>query len=208
MIEWAINLISATDDALLTMVTNYGVYTYLILFLIIYAETGLLAFPFLPGDGLLFSIGVISGLGNLHLGTVLLVLIFAAILGNLTSYLIGCHSRYFVEKSTFLWMRKYLAESEAFYAMHGGMAIVLGRFLPIVRTYVPVVAGLCSMPQRLFAQYTVIGAVTWVCTFVLLGHLLGEIEWVKHNYGFIFLGLIILTILPIPLKYLFRIISR
>lgn len=207
MIEWAINLISATDDALLSMVTNYGSYIYLILFLIVYAETGLLVFPFLPGDGLLFSIGVISGLGYIHLGTVLIVLIFAAILGNLTSYLIGSRSRFFVERITFLWMRNYLAESQVFYARHGGMAIVLGRFLPIVRTYVPVIAGLCSMPQHLFLRYTVIGALTWVGTFVLLGHLLGEIEWVKNNYGFIFLGLIVLTILPVPLRYLVRLVK-
>lgn len=197
-------IILNTDDAILGLVLEYGVLTYLILFLIIYAETGLLVFPFLPGDGLLFSIGVISGLEYLDIWIILLLLIAAATLGNYTSYLIGHYGQRLFGETRNEKFRDYLHQSQSFYERHGGNAVIFARFFPVLRTYVPLMAGLSGMNWQKFSINSVAGAVAWVLIFTLAGYFLGSIRWVEENYGIIFLSLIIITLLPLPVRYLVR----
>ena len=201
-------IILNTDDAILALVQEYGMITYLILFLIVYAETGLLVFPFLPGDGLLFAIGVISGLGYLEIGWILLLLIIAATLGNYTSFAFGRYGQGLFKESKNERVKVYLQHSQRFYDSHGGNAVIFARFLPVLRTYVPLMAGLSNMHRQKFGINSLVGAVAWVLLFTLLGYFLGSIPWVEENYGFIFLSLIIITILPLPVRYLMKIVRH
>jgi membrane-associated protein len=196
-----IEIILHTDDALLGIVAENVLFAYLILFMIILLETGLIVFPFLPGDGLLFSAGVVAASTSLNVWVLLFVLIIAAILGNIINYSIGRilgnkirqSNNFFIKK----YLLKYLPKTQAFYDKHGGNAIVFGRFFPIIRTFIPFFAGIVKMEKGMFFQKTIIGAISWVTFFLLIGFFVGEIVWVKHNYGLIFLCLIIITLMPI-----------
>jgi membrane-associated protein len=202
MWDTILEIILATDDALLHLVQEYGLLTYMILFLIVYAETGLLFFPFLPGDGLLFSIGVVCGLGHLDLYVLLLITITAAYLGNMTSYSFGRYStRYLTYIRSARWQSR-LEGAHNFYRDYGGNAVLLARFFPILRTYVPFVAGVAAMEISTFSKNSFLGACLWVLIFLLAGYFLGEIPWVQNNYGLIFLSLIVLTLLPLPIQYI------
>lgn len=195
-----IDLILHTDDALLALVADNINKAYFILFIIILLETGLLFFPFLPGDGLLFSAGVITATTELELLVLLPLLIIAAIAGNLMNYYMGgflgigirTSKNYIVQRI----MRTYLPPAEIYYQKHGSQAVIIGRFFPIIRTYIPFVAGLAMMDKKLFLKNTVIGAVLWITLFLVTGFFLGEIPWVKDNYGLIFITLIVITLIP------------
>lgn len=194
-----IELILHTDDALLSLVSENVNKAYLILFLIIMLETGIILFPFLPGDGLLFSAGVIAATTNLNILVLWPLLMLAAITGNLLNYFIGnmlgtglrqSRNR-FIQKSL-----KPLERTEMYYLKHGNKALVIGRFFPVIRTFIPFFAGVVKMSFKLFFNYTVLGALLWITLFLFLGYFLGGIAWVKNNYGLIFLCLIIITLLP------------
>ncbi|MDP2687595.1 MAG: VTT domain-containing protein [Aequorivita sp.] len=194
-----IELILHTDDALLSLVSENVNKAYLVLFLIIMLETGIILFPFLPGDGLLFSAGVIAATTNLNILALWPLLLLAAITGNLLNYFIGnmlgtglrqSRNR-FIQKSL-----KPLERTEMYYLRHGNKALVIGRFFPVIRTFIPFFAGVVKMPFKLFFNYTVLGALLWITLFLFLGYFLGGIAWVKNNYGLIFLCLIIITFLP------------
>ncbi|WP_339654355.1 VTT domain-containing protein [uncultured Maribacter sp.] len=195
-----IELILHTDDALLALVSENVNKAYLILFLIILLETGLIFFPFLPGDGLLFSAGVIAATTELEVTVLIPLLIIAAIAGNLLNYFVGstlgaalrASRNSIVQK----FLKKYLPAAEHYYQKHGNQAVIIGRFFPIIRTYIPFVAGLAKMDQRLFFKNTLIGAFLWISLFLLTGFFLGEIPWVKNNYGLIFLSLIAISLIP------------
>lgn len=195
-----IDLILHTDDALLALVADNINKAYFILFIIVLLETGLLFFPFLPGDGLLFSAGVITATTELELLVLLPLLIIAAIAGNLMNYYTGgflgiglrTSKNYIVQRI----MRAYLPSAEMYYQKHGSQAVIIGRFFPIIRTYIPFVAGLAMMDKKLFLKNTVIGAVLWITLFLVTGFFLGEIPWVKDNYGLIFITLIVITLIP------------
>lgn len=208
MFNRLLEIILATDEALMHLVQDYGVLTYIILFLIVYSETGLLFFPFLPGDGLLFSIGVITGLGHLSLIWLIFLLITAAFAGNLTSYFLGRYSLRFFDRIRSQRWHSYMANANQFYFDYGGNAVLWARFFPILRTYVPFVAGVTKMDMDIFTRNSLLGAILWVLFFLIGGFHLGAIPWVEHNYGLIFLGLIIITILPIPIRYLIRKIRK
>lgn len=202
-----IELILHTDDALLALVSENVNKAYLILFLIIMLETGIILFPFLPGDGLLFSAGVIAASSDLNIVILYVLLMIAAISGNLLNYFIGNLFGTGLRQSKNRFIRKSLIrpleKTETYYLKHGDRAIVIGRFFPVIRTFIPFFAGVVKMPFNLFFKYTVVGAFLWITTFLLLGYFLGEIPWVKNNYGLIFLMLITLTLLPF-LATLFR----
>ncbi len=195
-----LDLILHTDDALLALVAENVTKAYFVIFMVIMLETGLIFFPFLPGDGLLFSAGVISATTELDINVLLIILVIAAILGNLINYNVGhflgtrlrSSNNYFVKR----FLIKHLPKTVTYYKKHGNRAIILGRFFPIIRTYVPFVAGLVKMESILFLKYTTIGAVLWISSFLLAGFYLGEIVWVKNNYGLIFLMLVIITLIP------------
>ena len=193
-------IILNTDDFLLAIVSVNVSEAYIVLFLIILLETGLIFFPFLPGDGLLFSAGVVAATTDLDIRFLIVLLIAAAILGNLINYNVGKfmghklrHSNNYFIKNHFI---KHIPRTEEFYVKYGGSAIIIGRFFPVIRTYIPFLAGIAAMDTKAFLKNTAIGATAWILLFSLTGFFVGEITWVKNNYGLIFLLLIIITLIP------------
>ena len=187
------------DKTLVNVVHDYGTWTYLVLFLIVFTETGIIVFPFLPGDSLLFAAGALAARPETGLSVWVLIplLIAAAFLGDNVNYTVGNYlgPRVFREDFKFL-KRKYLDETQAFYAKHGGKTIIMARFVPIVRTFAPFVAGVGTMTYRYFASYSIAGAVLWVVSLTAAGYLFGNIELVKKNFELVVLGIIVLSVLP------------
>lgn len=189
-----------TDDYLMRIVAENVVEAYIFLFVVIFLETGTIFFPFLPGDGLLFSAGVITASTALNIVWLVPLLILAAVLGNLSNYYVGSFFGKNLEKSQNRFVQKYLMkyiiQTRHFYDKHGAKSIVIGRFFPVIRTYIPFFAGLSGFKQHVFFVYTIIGSVLWVPFFSLTGYFIGENAWVKENFMLIFLGLIIVTLMP------------
>jgi membrane-associated protein len=196
-----IEIILHTDDALIALVADNIYKAYLLLFLIILLETGLIVFPFLPGDGLLFSAGVVAASTELNVWVLLALLIIAATLGNFINYSVGMSMGTRLKRSNHYFIKNHimnhLPEAQHFYDRHGGRAIILGRFFPVIRTYIPFVAGIVRMEKGLFLKNTILGAVVWIVLFLMLGFFVGEIAWVKNNYGLIFIALVIITLIPL-----------
>lgn len=198
-IQAVIDFILHIDKHLVAIVSDYKTWTYLILFLIIFAETGLVVTPFLPGDSLLFAAGAIIAKPESGLSIILMmgVLIVAAILGDLVNFHIGDYigPRAFSGKYRFL-KKEYLEKTQAFYNKHGGKTIIYARFIPIIRTFAPFVAGVGTMSYSRFAFYNIIGGVVWVSSFLLLGYFFGGIPIIKSNFTYVIFGIIILSVLP------------
>lgn len=192
--DYFINL----DVHLGELISNYGTWTYAILFLIIFCETGLVVMPLLPGDSLLFAAGTFAALGSLDPWILCGLLITAAILGDTVNYWIGksIGPRAFSGNVRFL-KKEYLEKTQRFYEKHGGKTIILARFVPIVRTFAPFVAGVGTMNYGRFLAYNVIGAIVWVTGFVWLGYLFGNIPVVKERFSLVILAIIVLSVLPI-----------
>ena len=191
-----LDIILHTDQKLLELVNTYGMFTYFILFAIIFCETGLVFFPFLPGDALLFASGILASTGALNVLMLAGVLVAAAILGNTSNYFIGRYaSKYFLRIKNRLF-HKYLEDARVFYERHGGNAIVISRFFPIVRTYVPFVAGVTKMDARTYTLYNVFGGIFWVAIFVFGGYFLGNIPWAKENFSLMMIILLFCTTIP------------
>ncbi|MDO7875266.1 DedA family protein [Hymenobacter sp. ASUV-10] len=204
------DLVLHLDKTLIDVVHQYGNLTYLILFLIVFTETGVIVFPFLPGDSLLFVAGTLAALPNPDTGQPLLnilylipLLIAAAFIGDNLNYFVGDYlgPRVFREDFKFL-KRKYLEQTQAFYAKHGGKTIIMARFVPIVRTFAPFVAGVGTMTYRYFASYSIAGAVLWVVSLTLAGYLFGNIPLVKNNFTLVIYGIILISILPPLVQFL------
>jgi len=198
------DLLLHLDKTLVNVVHDYGNLTYLILFLIIFTETGVIVFPFLPGDSLLFVAGTLAAQPSPETGHPLLniwllipLLMAAAFIGDNLNYLVGDYlgPRVFRENYKFL-NRKYLDQTQAFYAKHGGKTIIMARFVPIVRTFAPFVAGVGTMTYRYFASYSIMGAILWVVSLTMAGFLFGNIEVVQKNFELVILGIIFLSIMP------------
>ena len=204
-----LDLLLHVDVYLLDLVANYGVWVYAILFLIIFAETGLVVTPFLPGDSLLFAAGALAASGALDPGGTVLLLVVAAVLGDAVNYAVGrmVGTRIIhLAQTDPRWGRwiqpSYVARAHEFFERHGGKAIVLARFMPIVRTFVPFVAGVAEMRYPAFALYNVTGAVTWVGVCVGAGYLFGNVPIVKENFSLVALGIVVVSILPMVFEYL------
>ena len=191
-----LDIILHTDEKLLDLVNTYGSYTYFILFMIIFCETGLVFFPFLPGDALLFAAGILAATGALNVLTLAGILTAAAILGNTSNYFIGRYAAQYFLKIKSRLFHKYLNDAHAFYEEHGGKAIVISRFFPIVRTYVPFVAGVTKMDARIYTLYNVTGGIFWVALFVFGGYFLGNIPWAKENFSLMMVILLFCTTIP------------
>ncbi|MEX1183539.1 MAG: DedA family protein [Gemmatimonadota bacterium] len=191
------------DKHLAALVQQYGGWTYAILFGIIFCETGLVVTPFLPGDSLLFAAGALSALGGLHPVPLLVLLSVAAIAGDTVNYWIGSYfgTRAFDGRSRFL-KREHLERTERFYAKYGGKTIVLARFVPIVRTYAPFVAGAGSMSYPRFLFFNVTGGLAWVSIFVLAGYFFGNVPVVRDNFGLVVIVIILLSVVPILIEWL------
>lgn len=187
------------DKHLAIIVNEYHTLTYLILFLIIFAETGFVVTPFLPGDSLLFATGALiaGGQTELNIWLMLLILIVAAILGNTVNYKLGSvlGAGVFKEKNKILKL-KYYHQSHEFFEKHGGKAIIFSRFLPIFRTIAPFVAGIAKMPFGRYTFFNVVGGVTWIFSLLFAGYLLGQIPWFKENFDFVIVLIAVVTFLP------------
>lgn len=191
------------DVHLAEIIERFGAGAYGILFLIVFCETGLVVTPFLPGDSLLFAAGAFAALGSFELVPLMLLLIVAAIAGDTVNYWIGARigPRAFSGNVRFL-KQDYLVRTTEFYERHGGKTIVLARFIPIVRTFAPFVAGVGRMNYARFLAYNVIGAVVWVTLFTLAGFYFGNIPAVKDNFTLVILAIIALSVLPIAIEML------
>jgi membrane-associated protein len=204
------DLILHLDKTLVSVVHEYGSLTYLILFLIIFTETGVIIFPFLPGDSLLFVAGTLAAQTNPATGQPLLsmlylvpLLIAAAFIGDNLNYAIGDYLGPRVFREDFrLLKRKYLEQTQAYYAKHGGKTIIMARFIPIVRTFAPFVAGVGTMTYKFFASYSIAGAVLWVVSLTCAGYFLGSIPWVQHNFTLVIYGIILFSILPPAFQFI------
>ena len=189
------------DVHLSEIISDYGVWTHLILFLIVFAETGLVVTPFLPGDSLLFAAGTFAALGSLDLWLLIVLLVAAAILGDTVNYWVGAWigPRAFSGNMRFL-RKDYLDRTHAFYEKHGGKTIILARFVPIIRTFAPFVAGVGAMSYPKFIMYNVAGAILWVGLFVPAGYFFGNIPAVRKNFTLVILAIIALSVLPIAIE--------
>jgi membrane-associated protein len=199
-----IDFILHIDVHMASMIAQYGFLAYGIIFLIIFAETGLVVAPFLPGDSLLFAVGAFSGAGHLNLVLAFLILTLAGILGDTTNYLLGRHvgAKAFARENSKIFKPEYLLKTQNFYAKYGAKAIVLARFLPILRTFAPFVAGVGKMDYVKFIVYNVLGSVLWVSVFLLLGYFFGQIAVVKNHFQYAVLGIIFLSFLPMVWEYI------
>jgi membrane-associated protein len=204
--EWLrsiVDLFLHLDQHLSQIISEYGTWTHLILFLIVFCETGLVITPFLPGDSLLFAAGTFAGLGALDLWLVIVLLIVAAIVGDTVNYWVGAYigPRAFGGDIRFL-RKDYLDRTHAFYEKHGGKTIILARFIPIIRTFAPFVAGVGAMSYSRFITYNVVGAVLWVALFVLGGYFFGAIPAVRKNFTIVILAIIAISVMPIAIEAL------
>ena len=199
-----IDLFLHLDTHLQTVIQNYGTWTYVILFLIIFCETGLVVTPILPGDSLLFAAGAFAATGSLDLVWLLIFLTVAAVLGDAINYAIGhfMGPKVFSQPDSRFLKREYLDRTHQFYEKYGGKTIIIARFVPIVRTFAPFVAGVGSMTYATFASYNVIGGLLWVSVCVLAGYAFGNIPVVQENFTLVILGIIFVSILPGIIEFL------
>jgi membrane-associated protein len=186
------------DKYLQLLVSHYGHYVYLILFLTIFCETGLVITPFLPGDSLLFAAGSLAALGKMNVHLLVILLIFAALIGDNVNYTVGkvLGHRFFTQSSSGLFNRDYLHKTHLFYEKYGAKTIILARFIPIVRTYAPFVAGLGTMRYITFMIYNIIGGVLWISSLVYGSYFFGNLPLVKNNFSLMILVIILISISP------------
>ena len=198
LIAGFLDLVVHLDQHLRTLVQSYGNWVYAVLFLIVFLETGLVVTPFLPGDSLLFVAGTIAAAGELHVHGLVLLLISAAIIGDSVNYAIGRYfgPRVFRFEGSRFFKRAYLERTHAFFETHGGKTIIIARFLPIVRTYAPFVAGIGAMSYRHFLFFNVMGAILWVASLTYAGYFFGNLPVVKDNLTLVIVGIIVLSIMP------------
>ncbi len=186
------------DKHLNIVIQNYGVWTYLIIFLIVFCETGLVITPLLPGDSLLFAAGSFAGMGMLDVRLLFLILSVAAILGDSVNYYIGRYMgpKVFQKGNSRIFKKEYLDKTHKFYEKYGGKTIILARFIPIVRTFAPFVAGVGNMSYGRFAVYNITGGIVWVGLFVFGGYYFGSLQIVRQNFSIVILAIIFISILP------------
>ncbi len=195
-----IDLVLHLDAHLLSLTQQYGMWVYAILFLIIFCETGLVVTPFLPGDSLLFVAGALCGMDALQMGIVIPLLILAAFSGDNTNYWIGRLLGVKLLNRTKLIKPEHIEKTHAFYEKHGGKTILFARFLPIIRTFAPFVAGIGLMRYRLFVVFSALGSLAWIGSLTLAGYLFGNIPVVKNNLTLIIVGIMVVTLLPAILE--------
>jgi membrane-associated protein len=199
-----VDMVLHVDKYLNAIATDYGTWTYFILFMIIFCETGLVVTPFLPGDSLLFATGALCGGGVLNPHLIFVLLVCAAFIGDNLNYWIGRRvgPAVFEREKTRFFKKAYLLKAHAFYEKHGGKTVILARFVPIVRTFSPFVAGIARMAYSQFLAYSIFGAVVWVAFFVYTGYFFGNMPFIKRNFSIVILAIIIISVLPGVIEYL------
>jgi len=204
-IHFIIDFILHIDVHLAELVAQYGVWIYAILFLILFCETGLVVTPFLPGDSLLFVAGALAATSsNLDVHMMVFLMVVAAVLGDAVNYTIGrlFGDRLFGNPNSKIFRRSYLEQTHKFYEKHGGKTIILARFVPIVRTFAPFVAGMGRMSYKHFAAFNVIGALFWVLLLTYAGYLFGNLDVVKNNLKYVIVAIIVVSVLPAVIEVL------
>ncbi|MBI4801726.1 MAG: DedA family protein [Elusimicrobia bacterium] len=201
-----VDLFLHLDKYLGSVIQSCGNWTYLILFLIIFCETGLVVTPLLPGDSLLFAIGIFAARGDLDLYKIWPLLAFAAILGDNVNYAVGNYigPKVFHYENSKIFKKEYLQKTHDFYEKYGGKTIILAKYVPIVRTFAPFVAGVGAMTYPKFLMFNVIGAFTWVTVIMMTGYFFGNLPVIKNNFSFVILAIIILSVLPGVIEYIRR----
>jgi len=199
-----IDFIIHLDTHLSDLIQTYGLWTYLILFVVIFCETGLVVTPFLPGDSLIFAAGTFAARGDLKVGWLFLVLAAAAVLGDTVNYWIGkiIGPKIFHKEKTRFFKKEYLDRTHEFYEKYGAETIIIARFVPIIRTFAPFVAGIGRMTYLKFISYNVIGGVGWVATFTFGGYFFGNIPFVKKNFSIVIIAIILISLVPAVLEFL------
>jgi membrane-associated protein len=209
MLEQVLDIMNNLDTHLASFTTEHGVWVYVLLFAIIFAETGLVFMPFLPGDSLLFTVGALAARPEMNLSFWLLfaALVVAAIIGDAVNYHVGRYlgPKVFTKDADDTWLekalnRKHLERANSFYVKYGGKAVVLGRFVPIVRTFVPFVAGAGAMDYRRFVIFNVAGALLWVGACMAAGWFFGNVPWVKRNFEAVVVGIIVVSLIPVAVE--------
>ncbi len=198
-----VDLILHLDKYLSTLIQNYGLWTYAILFAVIFVETGFVVMPFLPGDSLLFAAGTFAALKALNVWWLFLLLSSAAVLGDTVNYWVGhfVGPRVFTKEKSRFFKKEYLERTHRFYEKYGAETIIIARFVPIIRSFAPFVAGIGSMSYWKFISYNVIGGVGWVAVFVFGGYFFGNIPFVKSNYGLVIIAIIIISTIPAAVEF-------
>lgn len=192
------------DDKLEEIIKNYGLWTYLILFLIIFAETGLVVTPFLPGDSLLFAAGTFAAGRGLNVWLLFILLSVAAIIGDTVNYWLGHYvgPRVFYKENVRFLNKKHLERTHAFYEKYGGKTIIIARFIPIIRTFAPFVAGIGSMTYWRFITYNVVGGILWVGICVFAGYFFGNIPIVKNNFSIVIIAIVVISVIPVIVEFI------
>ena len=202
IINFLIDFILHLDEHLATIISQFGGWTYAILFLIIFMETGFVVTPFLPGDSLLFAAGSFAALGSLNPWLLFILLSIGAVLGDTVNYWIGHYIGDRAFSGNIRWLKKeYLDKTHEFYEKHGGKTIILARFVPIIRTFAPFVAGVGSMSYGHFITYNVVGGIVWVGIFTFLGYFFGNLPFVQENFELVIFAIIFISILPPLFEY-------
>jgi membrane-associated protein len=201
LLHFLVDFVLHLDTHLADIIARYGTWTYLILFLIVFCETGLVITPFLPGDSLLFAAGTFAGLGALDPYVLCLLLMAAALCGDNVNYWVGRYIGPRAFSGAIPWLRQdYLARTEAFYGRHGGKTIIIARFIPIIRTFAPFVAGVGRMRYARFLSFSVGGAALWVGLFIFGGYLFGNIPVVRQNFSAVIVAIILISVLPVVVE--------
>ena len=202
LVKQLVDFVLHIDRHLQDVITNYGGWTYGLLFVVIFCETGLVVTPFLPGDSLLFAAGALAAAGALNPHLLALALSLAAVLGNMANYGIGAFlgPKVFSREDSWLLRKKHLERAHAFFAKYGGRSVALSRFLPIFRTFVPFVAGVGGMSYRRFFAFNFIGGTAWACALVYLGYFFGGMEMVKRNFSLVIVAIIVISLIPIAVE--------
>ncbi len=197
-IKYAVDFVIHIDVHLGALIKDYGLWTYLILFMIIFCETGLVVTPVLPGDSLLFAAGTFAAIGSLDVMWLFVLLSIAAILGDTANYWIGCYvgPKIFHKEHVRFLNKEYLDRTHQFYEKYGGKTIIIARFVPIIRTFAPFVAGIGSMTYWRFISYNVIGGIAWIAICVFAGYYFGNLPFVRNNFSLVILAIIIISVLP------------
>ena len=204
LIDKVLEFVLHLDKHLGALIQQYGLWTYAILFVVIFVETGLVVMPFLPGDSLLFAAGTFAAIGSFKVGWLILALSAAAVLGDTVNYWIGHHvgPKVFSREKARFFKKEYLDRTHAFYEKHGGKTIIIARFVPIIRTFAPFVAGIGRMSYVRFLAFNVIGGVGWVVLFIGAGYWFGNIPFVKNNFSIAIMAIIAISVVPIAVEYL------
>ena len=201
LVSLFVDVVLHLDDYLVQLIQDYGAWIYVILFLVVFAETGLVVTPFLPGDSLLFVAGTLAAAGGMDVGLLILLLCIAAILGDSVNYAVGSRVGERMVRSGKLVKQEHVDRTHAFFERYGGKTIVIARFVPIVRTFAPFVAGLGKMSYARFLAFNVSGGILWVVSLTLAGYFFGNLPIVKDNLSLVVIGIIIASIMPGVVEY-------